>query len=41
MADPSGKIGHAEIRIGNSPIMLADEVPVRLQSPKQTVSADL
>jgi PhnB protein len=24
-ADPSGKIGHAEIRIGNSPIMLADE----------------
>ena len=27
MADPSGKIGHAEIRIGNSPIMLADEVP--------------
>ena len=25
MADPSGKIGHAEIRIGNSPIMLADE----------------
>jgi PhnB protein len=26
-ADPSGKIGHAEIRIGNSPIMLADEHP--------------
>ncbi len=26
MADPSGRIGHAEIRIGNSPIMLADEV---------------
>jgi PhnB protein len=26
-ADPSGRIGHAEIRIGNSPIMLADEAP--------------
>ena len=27
MADPAGKIGHAEIRIGDSPIMLADEAP--------------
>ena len=27
MADPSGKIGHAEIKIGDSPIMLADEAP--------------
>ena len=27
MADPGGKIGHAEIKIGDSPIMLADEVP--------------
>ena len=27
LADPSGKVGHAEIRIGNSPIMLADEFP--------------
>src|SRR5262249_30043348 len=26
-ADPSGKVGHAEIKIGNSPIMLADEFP--------------
>jgi PhnB protein len=26
-ADPSGKVGHAEIKIGNSPIMLADEHP--------------
>jgi PhnB protein len=27
LADPTGKIGHAEIKIGNSPIMLADEHP--------------
>ena len=27
MAQPDGKIGHAEIRIGDSPIMLADESP--------------
>ena len=27
MADPSGKVGHAEIQIGNSRIMLADEHP--------------
>ncbi len=27
MAGPEGKIGHAEIKIGNSPIMLADEYP--------------
>jgi PhnB protein len=26
-AAPNGKVGHAEIRIGNSPIMLADESP--------------
>jgi len=26
-ADPGGKIGHAEIKIDNSPIMLADEFP--------------
>src|SRR5439155_26658746 len=26
-ADPSGGVGHAEIKIGNSPIMLADEHP--------------
>ena len=24
---PDGKVGHAEIKIGNSPIMLADEFP--------------
>jgi PhnB protein len=27
MPAPEGKIGHAEIKIGNSPIMLADEYP--------------
>jgi PhnB protein len=27
LADPSGKIGHAELQIGNSRIMLADEHP--------------
>lgn len=27
LADPSGKIMHAEVKIGDSPIMLADEFP--------------
>jgi len=27
LEQPDGRIGHAEIKIGNSPIMLADEVP--------------
>ena len=27
LARPRGKVGHAEIKIGNSPIMLADESP--------------
>jgi PhnB protein len=27
MEGPAGKIGHAEIKIGDSPIMLADEMP--------------
>jgi PhnB protein len=27
MADPSGKVGHAEMKIGDSPFMLADEHP--------------
>ena len=35
MADTSGKIGHAEIRIGNSTIMLAEEYPdMGYRSPK-------
>ena len=33
--DPSGRIHHAEIKIGNSPIMLADEHPeLQALSPK-------
>ena len=27
MTQPDGKIGHAEIKIGDSPVMLADEFP--------------
>jgi PhnB protein len=27
MAQPDGRIGHAEIKIGDSPIMIADEFP--------------
>lgn len=27
MSQPDGKVGHAEIKIGDSPIMLADEFP--------------
>jgi PhnB protein len=35
MPTPEGKIGHAEIRIGDSPIMLADEFPeMNFRSPK-------
>lgn len=34
MKEPSGKIGHAEIRIGDSIIMLADEYPeMKIVSP--------
>ncbi len=35
LADPSGKVGHAEIQIGDSPIMLADEYPeMNFRSPQ-------
>jgi PhnB protein len=35
MAMPNGKLGHAEIKIGNAPIMLADEYPdMNFRSPK-------
>jgi PhnB protein len=35
MQDPSGKVGHAEIKIGDSHIMLADEFPeMEFRSPQ-------
>jgi PhnB protein len=35
LAGPGGKVGHAEIKIGNSPIMLADEFPeMDIRSPQ-------
>ncbi len=35
MARPDGRIGHAEIKIGDSPVMLADEHPeIRALSPQ-------
>jgi PhnB protein len=35
MPAPDGKVGHAEIKIGDSPIMLADEFPeMGYKSPK-------
>ncbi len=37
MPGSDGKIGHAEIRIGNSPIMLADEFPDRGYKSPQSI----
>ncbi|MGH2701235.1 MAG: VOC family protein [Actinomycetota bacterium] len=35
MADPDGKVGHAELQLGDSVIMLADEYPdLGIRSPK-------
>ena len=34
---PDGKIGHAEIRIGDSPVMLADESPDMGQKSLRTI----
>jgi PhnB protein len=37
MAQPGGKVGHAEIRIGDSTIMLADEAPEMEARSPQTI----
>ena len=37
MPAPGGKIGHAEIKIGDSPIMLADEFPEMGYTSPQTL----
>jgi PhnB protein len=42
MPGPDGKIGHAEIRIGDSPIMLADEnIQMGARSPKTVGGAPM
>lgn len=37
MLQPDGRIGHAEIKIGDSPIMLADEFPEKGASSPQSL----
>ena len=37
MPAPGGRIGHAEIRIGDSPVMLADESPEQGQKSLRTI----
>lgn len=40
MQDPSGRVGHAELRIGDSYIMLADEYPeMNYRAPSQDGSS--
>jgi PhnB protein len=39
MPQPDGRIGHAEIKIGDSPIMLADEYPEMRYLGPQTLGA--
>ena len=42
MEDPNGKIGHAEIKIGDSHIMLADEYPdIEFRSPPSVGGASV
>jgi PhnB protein len=37
MMQPDGRVGHAEIKIGDSPVMLADEFPEMGQKSPQTI----
>lgn len=39
MGGPDGRVGHAEIKIGDSPIMLADENPAIGATSPQTVGS--
>ena len=42
LTDPGGKVGHAEIKVGDSPIMLADEMPeMGFRSPQSIGGAGI